>query len=203
GGAAKVHTSNENEERATVSYGGEIFSDKAQTKQLIDFFIKEGWSVTKFKEEKLKIPSTMEGSELFSHPNWNALVKYQRKKYETENEVLPYVTIDGVQLTKEKTQELLLKWLAVKKPVDSVAKRLKLRSVPESLKIFDQNWRAFRMYEKWFAANSNIKINTEKYSKFGTGYHTEEKTKGVLDQPSDSPVYRRRRWRNTRTSPRF
>ncbi|KAG6942227.1 hypothetical protein JG688_00018246, partial [Phytophthora aleatoria] len=180
GGAAKVHTSNENEERATVGYGVNQASDKAVTKKLLTDLLDMDMLVKTVKERFLNMPSKMKDFELVSHPNWKALVKYQRMKYEKKIGVLPYATIDGVQLTKEKTQEKLLKWLAVKKPVDSVAKKLNVRSVPKRPQLPQQNWRAYRMYEKWFAADSNIKINEEGYSKFGTGYHTEEKTKEVL-----------------------
>ncbi|ETN02483.1 hypothetical protein PPTG_16436 [Phytophthora nicotianae INRA-310] len=179
GEAAEPHTGENTEERAIISFGRDIVSNKADTKKLLQDLLKENMPVRQFKEEFLNIPSTITSfDELVKHQNWKALVKYQRMKFEKDHGVkLPYAILDKKQLSKEQTQEQLLKWLLEKRPVKTVGENLGVWSVPNSYPILHQNWRAFKMYEKLFAELQHIQTDPKRYAQF---IRTEEKAKEKL-----------------------
>ncbi|KAG3099616.1 hypothetical protein PI124_g6431 [Phytophthora idaei] len=139
--------------------------------------------VDQVKKKFLNMPSSMKSFEqLFNHPNWKALDKYEQMVWQKENEgkTVAYALIGTKYYSKEKTQEELLKWLVQKKSVKTVGNGLGVGGLARNDPIARQNWRAFAMYEKSFAEVQNVKTNPEKYSRFGSGYHTEKKTKEAL-----------------------
>ncbi|KAF1774959.1 hypothetical protein GQ600_15264 [Phytophthora cactorum] len=160
GGAAAAHTGEDNEERATIRFGDDLVSDKAQTKELLKGLLDHKVPVDKVKKEFLNMPSSMKSFEqLFKHPNWKALDKYEQMVWQKKNEgkTLAYALIGTKYYSKEKTQEELLKWLVQEKSVKTVGDDLRVWGLARNDPIARQNWRAFAMYEKWFAAKDKDK----------------------------------------------
>ncbi|KAG4061649.1 hypothetical protein PC123_g3490 [Phytophthora cactorum] len=183
GGAAAAHTGEDNEERATIRYGKDLVSDKAATKELLKRLVDSNVPVDIVKEQFLNMPSSMKSfQQLFNHPNWKALDKYVQMVWQKQNhgKTLVYAKIGTKDYSKEKTQEELLKWLVQEKSVKTVGDDLGVWGLARNDPIAHQNRRAFAMYEKWFAVVPTIKTNPEKYSNFGSGYHTKKKTEEVL-----------------------
>ncbi|KAG7384031.1 hypothetical protein PHYPSEUDO_003056 [Phytophthora pseudosyringae] len=180
GGAAEAHTSENGEERATADIAGHIF-DKRATKQVLKFFVERGVSVDHVKVQYLGMPSWLSYNELLKHRNWKALVKYQRMKWEQANGKTPYAFFGSGFQNEEKTKEMLLAWVVADNSVEKVGKYLGVWGLPRSEQIVHQNWRAFKTYTKWFTQYQQG-MKKLRYAKFGTGYHTEDKTKEVLTQ---------------------
>ncbi|ETK80927.1 hypothetical protein F441_13781 [Phytophthora nicotianae CJ01A1] len=178
GGAAEGRTSEKNEERASLSIGNHLL-DNAATKQLLNFFAENKVPVDQVSKYILNIPSKIEYKALNQHPNWNALVKYQRMTWEKAKGERPYAYFGSGAQTKEKTKEMILSWIVAGNSVEDVGKYLGVWNLPHAEQIVHQNWRAFKKYEKWFKEYQDG-MKKLKYAKFGTGYQTEDKTKEVL-----------------------
>lgn len=123
-------------------------------------------------------------AELSKHPNWKALDKYERMQWQKlkEGETLTFMRLGDRSYSKEKAQKQLLRWVAQKKPVESVYDDLQVAGFAHNTAAARQNWRAYIMYDKWFTAASQMQRNPQQYAKFGTGYHSEQKTTEVFEK---------------------
>lgn len=132
-----------------------------------------------YVQDQLKM-SGLAFDKMFDHPNWSALVKYQRMKWELANgKKVPYANFGSGYQTEEKTKEALLTWILADNSVEQVGKYLGVWGLPRNQQIVHQNWRAFKRYSKWHAEYQGT-MKSLRYAKFGTGYHSEKKTKEVL-----------------------
>ncbi|POM61143.1 putative RxLR effector, partial [Phytophthora palmivora] len=105
GKVTNAGTVKNDEERAISSIQGFLL-DKTATKAWLNFFLERGLSVQQVKEQYLAMPSHLSFNQMLEHINWNALVKYQRMKWEHSNgKKVPYAYFGSGYQTEEKTKE--------------------------------------------------------------------------------------------------
>nr|C5IL49.1 RecName: Full=RxLR effector protein Avr4; AltName: Full=Avirulence homolog protein 4; Flags: Precursor [Phytophthora mirabilis]ACR10586.1 avirulence-like protein 4 [Phytophthora mirabilis] len=181
GGTTEAQT---DEERATITLGDKVVSDKAATKDLLERLLALGTPLKTVQKEFLNMPLIKTFAELSKHPNWRALDKYERMQWQKLNEgqTLTYMRVGDRSYSKEKAQEQLLRWVAQKKTVKSVYDDLQIEGFARNTDAARLNWRAYNMYDKWFTAASQMQRNPQQYAKFGTGYHSEQKTTEVFEK---------------------
>ncbi|KAF4035744.1 hypothetical protein GN244_ATG12233 [Phytophthora infestans] len=114
-----------------------LVRDKAETKAWLTSLLESGESLLTVGA-KLGL-ANMPTEKLMLHPNWKALVKFQRMKFEhTYGKKLPYAKFGTGYQTEEKTKEELMKWIMAGTSRKDVRKTLGLTNVKTKIDLISQ-----------------------------------------------------------------
>nr|AVA31274.1 RxLR29 effector [Phytophthora brassicae] len=162
----------EEEERAGTVAGG-VIRDPAETKVWLNSLLEEGKSV---EAVMAILGMNAQNAQNGWHQNWNAFNRYQRMKWEKDNnKKMPYAEFGRPNIlirTKEETKDNFLGWAMAGRSVENVRKFLGVSKFPAEQQHLHVNWRAFKAYEKFFQRHNDDMqkmYDDTQYAKFG-GY---------------------------------